>query len=101
MPRKRTTKPAPGVPPNRLEYFRVLDGLSQAALAKKAELTIQTISNIERRQNPPSLDSKNKLSKAMGIDIQKLFPYPYLGPLGSEEMDANFPKVAYRLASGM
>jgi transcriptional regulator with XRE-family HTH domain len=50
-------------------------GLTQGALAKIAEVSIPQISNIERGEFLPSLDSLRRIAKALRTTIPHLFAF--------------------------
>ena len=52
--------------------LRQQSGLSQEALAEKADLSAVFISRVERGKESPSLDSIVKISKAFGIRVRVL-----------------------------
>lgn len=55
-----------------LRMLRQQSGLSQEALAEKADLSAVFISRVERGKESPSLDSIVKISKAFGIRVRVL-----------------------------
>ncbi|MCX5832049.1 MAG: helix-turn-helix transcriptional regulator [Deltaproteobacteria bacterium] len=57
-------------------------GLTQARLAEKTDLSVDSISRIERGDRAPSLESIEKLSNALKIRMPELFNF------GGEEIAA-------------
>lgn len=59
--------------------LRVLKGLSQERLSLDANLERVAISQIERKQVNPGLDSLGKIAEALGVPIGDLFKEPPAG----------------------
>ena len=57
----------------RLRDTRKAAGLSQELLAEKAGISVDFISMIERGKRSPSIETIEKLSKALHIEISDLF----------------------------
>jgi transcriptional regulator with XRE-family HTH domain len=57
---------------DKLRELRELAGLSQAALAEKAELSIRSIQNWEQGHRGPSAAAIFSLAKALGVSAEKL-----------------------------
>ena len=57
----------------RLQYMRQRRGLSQAELAKKADVSQSTIAQIESGRKNPSVDTLEQLSRALDVEIAVLF----------------------------
>jgi transcriptional regulator with XRE-family HTH domain len=53
----------------RLKQLRKERGLSQEKLALDAEVTVSTLSRIERDATDPRWSTVNKITEAMGIDL--------------------------------
>lgn len=63
----------------RLSQWRDLWGFSQRELARRADITNGTLSQIEQGNTSPSIQTVQKLASAFGIDLQTLMfvdPYP-------------------------
>ena len=63
----------------RLSQWRKLWGFSQRELARRADITNGTLSQIEQGNTSPSIQTVQKLAEAFGIDLQTLMfsePYP-------------------------
>jgi transcriptional regulator with XRE-family HTH domain len=56
--------------------LRVLKGLSQERLSLDANLERVAISQIERKQVNPGLDSLGKIAQALGVPLAELFNEP-------------------------
>jgi len=56
----------------RVRQLRKRAKLTQEALAEKAELSIQHISDLERGRGNPTLQSLNRLSTALGVNLWDL-----------------------------
>lgn len=52
---------------NNLKYFRIKENLRQEDLAEKVDLTDKYISDLERAKFSPSLETIEKLAKALNI----------------------------------
>lgn len=50
-------------------------GMTQASLADKTNLSVDTISRIERGERAPSLESIEKISNALKIRLSELFNF--------------------------
>lgn len=48
--------------------------ISQLKLAEKADVSIDTISMIEREQGNPTLSTIVSIAKALGVDLNTLLP---------------------------
>ena len=59
--------------PERIQYFRRQRSLTQAELAKKADVSQSTIAQIESGDKDPSVETLKKLSKALDVHIAILF----------------------------
>ena len=58
---------------NRLKVLRARDGLNQTELAKKAKISRQTISLIERNEYMPSLLIATKIAHVFNEPIDQIF----------------------------
>lgn len=58
---------------NKLREFRARQNLTQDDLAKKADVTRQTIIAIENEKYNPSLELAFKLSKIFAVRVEELF----------------------------
>ena len=58
---------------NRLKELRARDGLNQTELAKKAEVSRQTISLIERGEYTPSVVIALKIASIFGESVESVF----------------------------
>jgi transcriptional regulator with XRE-family HTH domain len=56
----------------RLKAFRIEQGLSQATLAKKAEISREYIARLETGKQDPSLSTLVKLAKALKVKVGEL-----------------------------
>lgn len=65
--------------PIRIKHLRVALGLSQEALAEKAGRSIETVSNIERGTNSPTLETLEELAFALGVKIVDLLDHHNAG----------------------
>jgi transcriptional regulator with XRE-family HTH domain len=57
-----------------LYLFRHLKHWSQAELAKRAGVTRETVSHLERGAQRPKLETAAGLSHALGVPVEVLFP---------------------------
>ena len=53
--------------------YREAAGLTQRQLADLVGVTDQTISNLERGANSPTLDTARALARVLGIPVEALF----------------------------
>ncbi|MFW9906601.1 MAG: helix-turn-helix transcriptional regulator [Candidatus Thorarchaeota archaeon] len=60
---------------NRLKELRARDGFTQADLAKKLDITRQTILAIEKEKYNPSLVLAFKIAKLFNSRIEEIFIY--------------------------
>ena|SRR5829696_1593444 len=58
----------------RVRALREEQGLSGAALARKAGLTRNTVSRIELGHHTPSAATVEKIANALGVGVDKLYP---------------------------
>ncbi|MFH1588751.1 MAG: helix-turn-helix transcriptional regulator [Candidatus Diapherotrites archaeon] len=58
---------------NTIKVFRAMNNLSQDDLAKKLEVSRQTIINIEKDKTEPSIKLALKMAKILGAKIEELF----------------------------
>lgn len=58
---------------NHIRVFRAKEGLTQEDLAKKAEVTRQTIISLEKGSYTPSLELAFKLSDIFKVPIEEIF----------------------------
>ena len=59
----------------RVREARVKKGLSQEKLAEHADLHRNYIGDIERAEKSATIDTVEKLSKALGLSVEQLFDY--------------------------
>lgn len=59
----------------RLSQLRNQAGLTQAKLAEKAHLSIDSISRIERGERTPSLESMESISRVLGVEPMELLNF--------------------------
>lgn len=57
----------------RVRMFRKLRDLSQEALAEQVGVSVETISNIERAQHPPTLVTLDRLLEALHVSVAEFF----------------------------
>lgn len=58
---------------NNIRKLRQMQKLSQEDFAEKAELHRTYIGSIERGERNVSVDNLERIAKALGVDIRKLF----------------------------
>jgi len=58
---------------SRLKEFRARDGLNQTELAKRAKVSRQTVSLIEREEYMPSLLIAARIAKVFNKSIEEVF----------------------------
>ena len=61
----------------RLKYLRKEANLTQEQLADKTDLTIESISNIERGLFGPKFDNLEKIARAIEVEIKELFTFDH------------------------
>lgn len=59
----------------RLQQLRVAKGVTQEELAARVELTVESISNMERGIHGPSFDNLEKITLALNIPAKSLFEF--------------------------
>ena len=59
----------------RISQLRLEAGMTQAKLAEKANLSIDSLSRIERGDRAPSLESLEKIAEALGNDPAELLNF--------------------------
>src|SRR5205823_246247 len=64
----------------RLKELRVERGMTQADLAKRAEVTATYVSKLESAGAAPGIDLVQKLATALGTDVADLLPSAPAGP---------------------
>ena len=57
----------------RIKFLRTTRGLTQAQLAKNAEMSQATIAQIESGRKDPSVTTLTKLSKSLDVEVPALF----------------------------
>lgn len=57
-----------------LKSIRLANGLPIAAVAVRARVGTGTIIAIERHGHVPTLPTKEKLAKALGVDVRRIWP---------------------------
>ena len=57
----------------KIKFFRRKIGVTQEALAEKANISVDFLSLIERGRNAPSLESLEKIANALSIKVSELF----------------------------
>jgi len=55
--------------------MRIKAGLTQAKLAEKAHLSIDSISRIERGERTPSLETMESISRVLGVEPMELLNF--------------------------
>lgn len=60
---------------NRLKELRARDGLNQTELAKRAKISRQTVSLIERNEYMPSLLIAMKIAQVFQEPIEQIFKF--------------------------
>jgi transcriptional regulator with XRE-family HTH domain len=84
----KTTKQLLGA---RIKVLRKRMGLSQAELSEKIEIAQNFLSRIEVGSNFPSLETLEKMSKALEVELKDFFDFDYLQD-GSTEV-ANLERL--------
>ena len=59
----------------RLQQLRTEAGLTQEQLAAKIDLTIESISNIERGIHGPKFENLEKIAKVLKIPVKEMFEF--------------------------
>lgn len=57
----------------RLRELRVKKGMTQEGLAEKTGLSVTFVGLVERGINTPSLETCNRIARALGVSIDELF----------------------------
>lgn len=61
---------------NKIRILRKAVGLTQAALAEAADISINFMGCIERGERTPSIETIDKLAKALNISPKEFFEFP-------------------------
>ena len=61
---------------NKIRILRKAVGLTQAALAEAADISINFMGCIERGERAPSIETIDKLAKALNISPKEFFEFP-------------------------
>lgn len=64
----------------RVKYFREKCQLTQEQLSEQAEITVNQLYRIESGKSAPSLDSLDRLARALHVHIKDLLDFPYPCP---------------------
>jgi transcriptional regulator with XRE-family HTH domain len=56
----------------RIAEIRQQHGMTQEALAKKAQVNRVTLARLERAQHPPNLDTLDRIARALGVTLVDL-----------------------------
>ena len=59
----------------RLQYLRKQANLTQEQLADKIDLTVESVSNIERGIHAPKFDNLEKIAHVLDADVKNLFDF--------------------------
>jgi len=59
----------------KLQELRRQSGLTQEELADEIELTVESVSNIERGVHGPKFDTLERLALALGVPVVALFDF--------------------------
>lgn len=59
----------------RLQKLRVAKGITQEGLAAQVDLTVESISNMERGIHGPSFDNLEKIALALHLPAKTLFEF--------------------------
>jgi transcriptional regulator with XRE-family HTH domain len=102
-----------------VKRIRQEQGLSQQALAKKADVNKVTLIRIESGKGNPNIETLEKLADALGVELSDFFPKaqaslfqpeeeqrrtqdakppPVTVPLGAQELSGATPEVSIKLA---
>ena len=81
----------------RLHNLRVERGLTQEALAARAELHPTYISGLERSRNEPGLTTLEQLAKGLKIDLATLVDFPEPGSSKSDRLNEELALIHRRL----
>jgi transcriptional regulator with XRE-family HTH domain len=71
---------------NRIRELRKKRKMTQALLAEKTDLSDNFIGLLERGQTTPSLETLDKISKALKVPIRELFEFETESVVGKERM---------------
>jgi transcriptional regulator with XRE-family HTH domain len=81
---------------HRLRELRAERGVSQSALAERAEVTPEYVSRIERGRVGPSLVVIQRIATALGVEPKALFEFKIELPAG----DATAKRIEYLIQEG-
>jgi transcriptional regulator with XRE-family HTH domain len=57
----------------KIKKLRAVKGITQEKLAETAGISVDFLSLIERGRNAPSLESIEKIAKALGVPVKEIF----------------------------
>ncbi len=59
----------------KLKQLRSEKGITQEELAAKTDLTVESISNMERGKFGPKFDNLEKIADVLGVEVKWLFDF--------------------------
>ena len=59
----------------RLQQLRMQAGMTQEQLAAEIDLTIESVSNIERGIHGPKFENLEKIADALNISVKEMFEF--------------------------
>jgi transcriptional regulator with XRE-family HTH domain len=72
---------------NRIREIRTANGMTQAQLSEKADLSLKHLGELERGRGNPTLENLASLATALDISLAELFDLDYLRPTDKELAD--------------
>jgi transcriptional regulator with XRE-family HTH domain len=77
-----------------LRFHRQAERLSRSELARRADLTYETVARLERGRHAPQYRTQRRLADALGVSVDDLFPMPANPPRGSSAAMPHFQAAA-------
>jgi transcriptional regulator with XRE-family HTH domain len=74
-----------------IRFYRHHRGLSQAALAEKANISVTFLSNIERGLKYPTSDTLSAISNSLDVEVYELFRHDH-SPVAQRNLFERFKK---------
>jgi transcriptional regulator with XRE-family HTH domain len=81
----------------RIRTLREHKQLTQAALAARAGLHVGFVNSVENAHQSPSLETLERLAKALDVELKGLVDFPDAAPRKADRLKAEIAQIAGRL----
>jgi len=81
-----------GILSSNIRQYRLIGKFSQSALAEKADVSINFLSDIENGKKWPSIQTMSKLAKVFNIEVYELLKPSSILPDNSSQVIAKYTK---------